>query len=54
MVAVDTHCHASAYWFEPVEVLLGRGQRVGVWPDRRNVMALSLMPLAVRMLPWSS
>ena len=22
MVIVDTHCHASPYWFEPVEVLL--------------------------------
>jgi len=22
MVVVDTHCHASPYWFEPVEVLL--------------------------------
>ena len=22
MVIVDTHCHASPYWFEPIEVLL--------------------------------
>ena len=22
MVVVDTHCHASPYWFEPIEVLL--------------------------------
>ncbi len=22
MVVVDTHCHASAYWFEPAEILL--------------------------------
>lgn len=22
MVVVDTHCHASPYWFEPVEILL--------------------------------
>lgn len=21
MAIVDTHCHASPYWFEPVEVL---------------------------------
>ena len=94
MVVVDTHCHASPYWFEPIEVLLDemtrngvdkavliqfrgvfdnsyliesmrrfpdgagqiqqrRGQRVGVRPDRRRVMALSLTPWAMRMLPWS-
>ena len=22
MVIVDTHCHASPYWFEPIEILL--------------------------------
>ena len=22
MVVVDTHCHVSAYWYEPVETLL--------------------------------
>ena len=30
MVVVDTHCHASPYWFEPVEVLLDEMSRNGV------------------------
>jgi L-fuconolactonase len=30
MVVVDTHCHASPYWFEPVEVLLDEMTRNGV------------------------
>ena len=30
MVVVDTHCHASPYWFEPVEVLLDEMTRSGV------------------------
>ena len=30
MVVVDTHCHASASWFEPVEVLLDQMNRNGV------------------------
>jgi L-fuconolactonase len=30
MVVVDTHCHASPYWFEPVEVLLDEMARSGV------------------------
>jgi L-fuconolactonase len=27
---IDTHCHASPYWFEPVEILLDEMDRVGV------------------------
>ena len=27
MVVVDTHCHASPYWFEPVEILLDQMTR---------------------------
>ena len=30
MVVVDTHCHVSPYWFEPVEVLLDEMSRNGV------------------------
>jgi L-fuconolactonase len=30
MVVVDTHCHASPYWFEPIEVLLDEMIRNGV------------------------
>jgi L-fuconolactonase len=30
MVVVDTHCHASPYWFEPVEILLDEMSRNGV------------------------
>ena len=30
MVVVDTHCHASPYWFEPIEVLLDEMNRNGV------------------------
>ena len=30
MAVVDTHCHASPYWFEPVEVLLDEMGRNGV------------------------
>jgi L-fuconolactonase len=30
MVVIDTHCHASPYWFEPVEVLLDEMNRNGV------------------------
>ena len=30
MVIVDTHCHASPYWFEPIEVLLDQMIRNGV------------------------
>ncbi|MDA0734551.1 MAG: amidohydrolase family protein [Chloroflexi bacterium] len=30
MVVVDTHCHTSLYWFEPVEVLLDVMSRNGV------------------------
>ena len=30
MAIVDTHCHASPYWFEPVEVLLDEMARNGV------------------------
>ena len=30
MVVVDTHCHASPYWFEPIEVLLDQMTRNGV------------------------
>ncbi len=27
---IDTHCHASQYWFEPVEILLNEMERAGV------------------------
>ena len=27
MVTVDTHCHASPYWFEPIEILLNEMDR---------------------------
>ncbi len=27
---IDTHCHASPYWFEPVEILLDEMERAGV------------------------
>ena len=30
MVVIDTHCHASPYWFEPIEVLLDEMTRNGV------------------------
>ena len=30
MVVVDTHCHASPYWFEPVEVLVNEMDQNGV------------------------
>lgn len=30
MVVVDTHCHASTYWFEPTEILLDEMTRNGV------------------------
>ena len=30
MPIVDTHCHATPYWFEPVEVLLDQMDRNGV------------------------
>ncbi|MBM3942959.1 MAG: amidohydrolase [SAR202 cluster bacterium] len=30
MVVVDTHCHASTCWFEPVEILLDQMTRNGV------------------------
>ena len=30
MLIVDTHCHASPYWYEPVEVLLDQMSRNGV------------------------
>jgi L-fuconolactonase len=30
MVVVDTHCHASPYWFEPIETLLDQMVRSGV------------------------
>lgn len=30
MVVVDTHCHASPYWYEPVETLLDQMNRHGV------------------------
>ena len=30
MEIVDTHCHASPYWFEPIETLLGQMDRNGV------------------------
>ena len=30
MLIVDTHCHASPYWFEPVETLLDQMNRHGV------------------------
>jgi L-fuconolactonase len=30
VVVVDTHCHASPYWFEPVEILLDEMERNGV------------------------
>ncbi len=30
LVIVDSHCHASPYWFEPVEVLLHQMDRNGV------------------------
>ena len=30
MVVVDTHCHASPYWYEPVETLLDQMNRNGV------------------------
>ncbi len=29
-VVIDTHCHASPYWFEPVEILLDEMDRAGV------------------------
>ena len=29
-MVVDTHCHASPYWFEPIEVLLDQMTRNGV------------------------
>ena len=27
MVVVDTHCHATPYWFEPIEILLDQMTR---------------------------
>ena len=30
MVIVDTHCHASPYWFEPIETLVHQMERNGV------------------------
>ena len=30
MLIVDTHCHATPYWFEPVEILLDQMTRNGV------------------------
>ena len=30
MVTVDTHCHASPYWYAPVESLLDEMTRAGV------------------------
>jgi L-fuconolactonase len=30
MVVIDTHCHASPYWFEPVEILLDEMNLNGV------------------------
>jgi L-fuconolactonase len=30
MVVVDTHCHASPHWYEPVEILLDQMNRNGV------------------------
>ena len=30
MIIVDTHCHASPYWFELVEVLLDGMNRIGI------------------------
>jgi L-fuconolactonase len=30
MLIIDTHCHTSPYWFEPVEILLAQMDRNGV------------------------
>ena len=30
MVVIDTHCHASPYWYEPVEILVDQMYRHGV------------------------
>ena len=30
VTVIDTHCHASPYWFEPVEILLDEMERAGV------------------------
>ncbi len=30
MLIVDTHCHATPYWFEPIEILLDQMTRNGV------------------------
>lgn len=30
MLIIDTHCHSSPYWFEPVEVLVAEMDRAGV------------------------
>ncbi|MBI2957655.1 MAG: amidohydrolase [Chloroflexi bacterium] len=39
MVIVDSHCHASPYWFEPVEVLLFQMDRNGV--DKATLVQFS-------------
>ncbi len=30
MVVVDTHCHATPYWYEPVEILVKQMELNGV------------------------
>ena len=30
MVIVDTHCHATPYWYEPVEILVKQMELNGV------------------------
>jgi L-fuconolactonase len=30
MVVIDTHCHASPYWYQPVEILMDQMYRYGV------------------------
>ena len=55
MVVVDTHCHATPYWFEPVEILLDQMARNevdhAVLIQIRGVFDNSYMIECVRRFP---
>ena len=42
MVIVDTHCHVSPYWYEPVETLLHQMNSNGVDKAVRGDMTVPI------------
>ena len=49
MVVVDTHCHVSPYWYEPVETLLYQMTTNGV--DQAVLIQMSQVRISWNLLP---